>query len=59
MVEARSVNIVKNTHTHKEGEKIVQKKGLVQWLPTQIIYRASNEEAGGEHKVLRAQVIVV
>ena len=38
-----------------ESEKNVEKKGLVQYLPTRITWGATRKQ-GGEHKVLRAQV---
>ena len=51
-----------HTHTHREtGEtwvesgKNVEKKGLVQQLPTRRTWGATRKQ-GGEHKVLRAQV---
>ena len=43
-------------HTHTK--KNVEKKGLVQELPSRITWGATRKQ-GGEHKVLRAQVIFV
>ena len=51
-----AVNAVRETgETWVESEKNVEKKGLVQYLPTRITWGATRKQ-GGEHKVLRAQV---